>query len=46
MAFCIITDSASDVPDSVIKEYNLFVMPTPVTIDGEDLRDRVSIFPD
>jgi len=46
MAFCIITDSASDVPESVIKEYNLFVMPTPVTIDGEDLRDRVTIFPE
>ena len=46
MDFKIITDSASDVPESVINEYGLYVMPTPVTIDGEDLRDRVTIFPD
>ncbi len=46
MAFCIITDSASDIPKGVIDEYGLFVMPTPVTIDNEDLRDGVSIFPD
>ena len=46
MAFCIITDSASDVPQNVIEEYGLFVMPTPVTIDNEDLRDGVTIFPD
>lgn len=46
MAFCIITDSASDVPKSVIDEYNLFVMPTPVTIDNEDLRDGKTIFPE
>ena len=32
MAFCIITDSASDVPERVIKEYHLHVIPTPVTI--------------
>ena len=36
MAFCIITDSASDVPESVIKEYGLHVIPTPVTIEGKD----------
>lgn len=46
MAFCIITDSASDIPKSVIDEYNLFVMPTPVTIDNEDLRDGLTIFPE
>lgn len=46
MAFCIITDSASDLPRSVIDEYNAFVMPTPVTIDNEDLRDGLTIFPD
>ena len=46
MAFCIITDSASDIPKSVIEEYGLYVMPTPVTIDGEDLRDGVTIFPE
>ncbi|MCQ2461497.1 MAG: DegV family protein [Clostridia bacterium] len=46
MAFCIITDSASDMPRSVIDEYNAFVMPTPVTIDNEDLRDGLTIFPD
>lgn len=46
MAFCIITDSASDVPDSVIKEYSLYVMPTPVTIEGKDYFDGDTIFPD
>ncbi|NLL62867.1 MAG: DegV family protein [Ruminococcaceae bacterium] len=46
MAFCIITDSASDVPRSVIDKYDLYVMPTPVTIDNEDLRDGVTIFPE
>lgn len=46
MAFCIITDSASDVPRSVIDKFGLYVMPTPVTIDGEDLRDGVTIHPE
>lgn len=46
MAFCIITDSASDVPRSVIKEYGLYVMPTPVTIEGTDYFDGDTIFPD
>lgn len=46
MAFCIITDSASDVPESVIKEYGLHVIPTPVTIEGKDYFDGDTIFPD
>lgn len=46
MAFRIITDSASDVTEEIKKEYDLYVMATPVTIDGEDLRDKESIFPD
>lgn len=46
MAFCIITDSASDVPESVIKEYHLHVIPTPVTIEGKDYFDGETIFPD
>lgn len=46
MAFYIITDSASDVPESVIKEYNLHVIPTPVTIEGKDYFDGDTIFPD
>ncbi len=46
MAFCIITDSASDIPESVIKEYGLYVMPTPVTIEGTDYFDGETIFPD
>ncbi len=46
MAFCIITDSASDVPEHVIKEYNLHVIPTPVTIEGKDYFDGETIFPD
>lgn len=46
MAFCIITDSASDVPEDLKKEYQLFVMPTPVTIEGKDYFDEETIFPD
>lgn len=46
MAFCIITDSASDVPENVIKEYDLHVIPTPVTIEGTDYFDGDTIFPD
>lgn len=46
MAFVIITDSASDIPKSVIDEYGAYVMPTPVTVDGKDLRDGTTIFPD
>lgn len=46
MAFCIITDSASDLPVSVKKEYDVLVMPTPVTIDGTDYFDGDTIFPD
>lgn len=46
MAFCIITDSASDIPQSVIKEFNLHVIPTPVTIDEKDYFDGETIFPD
>lgn len=46
MAFCIITDSASDVPECVIKEYDLHVIPTPVTIEGKDYFDGETIFPD
>lgn len=46
MAFCIITDSASDVTEEIKKKYNLHVMPTPVTIDGVDYFDEETIFPD
>lgn len=46
MAFVIITDSASDVSESLINEYGLHVIPTPVTIDGTDYFDGKTIFPD
>lgn len=46
MAFCIITDSASDIPKDIKEEYNLYVMPTPVTIEGIDYLDGETIFPD
>lgn len=46
MAFCIITDSASDVSKKLKEEYNLYVMPTPVSIDGEDFFDQETIFTD
>lgn len=44
--FCIITDSASDIPQRVIDDYGLFVMPTPVTIEGQDYLDGQTLFPD
>lgn len=46
MAFCIITDSASDIPKEIIEEYNLHVIPTPVTLDGEDYFDGATLQPD
>ncbi len=46
MAFRIITDSASDIPRSVIEEYGLHVIPTPVTIEGTDYFDGSTIFPE
>lgn len=46
MAFCIITDSASDIPKNVIEEFHLHVIPTPVTLDGEDFFDGDTIHPD
>ncbi len=46
MAFHIITDSASDIPVSVRKEYGVHVIPTPVTIDGTDYFDGETIFPE
>lgn len=46
MAFCIITDSASDSTEALKKEYGLYVMPTPVTIEGVDYFDQETIFPD
>jgi len=46
MAFCIITDSASDIPRQVIDEYGVHVIPTPVTLDGEDFFDGDTLHPD
>lgn len=46
MAFKIITDSASDVSPQIIKEFDLHVIPTPVTIEGVDFFDGDTIFPD
>ncbi|MCD8130126.1 MAG: DegV family protein [Lachnospiraceae bacterium] len=45
MASHIITDSASDVPQSVREEYSLHVIPTPVTIDEVDYFDGSTIQP-
>lgn len=45
MAFCIITDSASDVPQWVKEEFQLHVIPTPVTIGEKDYFDGETIFP-
>lgn len=46
MAFYIITDSASDVPDITKEKYGLHVIPTPVIIDDVDYFDRETIFPE
>lgn len=46
MALRIVTDSASDIPKWVIKEYGLHVIPTPVVIDEKDYFDGESIFPE
>lgn len=39
----IITDSASDLPEEVIEQYNLHVIPTPVVIDEVDYLDGKTI---
>ncbi len=46
MALVIITDSASDLPKDVIKEYGMHVIPTPVVIDGKDYFDGETIQPE
>lgn len=45
-SYTIVTDSAADLPQEIIKEYNLHVIPTPVTIDGTDFFDGSTIFPE
>lgn len=46
MAFKIITDSASDLPQDIIEKYHVHVIPTPVTINGTDYFDGKTIFPE
>lgn len=46
MALRIVTDSASDLPKSVIEEYGVHVIPTPVVIDEKDYFDGETIFPE
>ena len=46
MAFKIVTDSATDLPREIIEEYQLHVIPTPVTINGTDYFDGDTIFPE
>lgn len=45
MAFKIITDSASDVSREIIEEFDLHVIPTPVTVEETDYFDGETIFP-
>ncbi len=45
MALKIITDSASDLPDHIAKEFGVTVIPTPVVIDGVDYFDGKTIMP-
>lgn len=46
MSFHIITDSASDLPETIISKYNAYVMPTPVMVDKTDYLDGLTIHPD
>ncbi len=46
MALKIITDSASDTPKWVIREFDLHVIPTPVVIDEKDYFDGKTIVPE
>lgn len=46
MALKIITDSASDIPKSVIQDFDLHVIPTPVVIDEKDYFDGKTILPE
>ncbi|TAH70634.1 MAG: DegV family protein [Anaerolineaceae bacterium] len=46
MALKIVTDSASDIPKWVTREYGLHVIPTPVVIEEKDYFDGKTIFPE
>lgn len=46
MPYRIITDSATDLPKEIIDQYELHVIPTPVTINGTDYFDGQTIFPE
>ena len=46
MALKIVTDSASDIPKTVIDEFQLHVIPTPVVIDEQDYFDGKTIVPE
>ena len=39
----IITDSAADMPASIVERFDLHVIPTPVVIDGTDYLDGKTI---
>ena len=39
----LVTDSASDIPEAVVRERNITVIPLTVTIDGHQYRDGVDI---
>lgn len=43
--YIIATDSATDMPQFIIDEYKLHVIPTPVVIDGKDYFDGKTIMP-
>lgn len=41
-----LTDSAADIPDSLLKEYDIEMIPFPIHTEEEDLLDRVTLSPD
>ena len=39
----LVTDSSCDIPDELIKKYNLHIVPLVVNIDGESFREKIDI---
>jgi DegV family protein with EDD domain len=42
----IVTDSVADIPDSLIKEYNIKVVPLYISFDGNSYKENIEIGPD
>jgi DegV family protein with EDD domain len=40
MSIAIVTDSTADIPPALLEEYNIFVMPNIIVIDGQEVEDN------